>query len=169
VEVALAAVQLAVDADVVASAETYRRAIEAAVPALPRADARLVVYPELAGHLALLALAPERAHRAKTLAGALAAASLRRPLEILRGIATTRRLGPRHAILAAVAPDGERWWKTVFGPLARRLDAYVVAGSHLRLGPGGELTNSSLLFAPDGRLIATTDKVNLVPGVEDAT
>jgi predicted amidohydrolase len=76
-------------------------------------------------------------------------------------------LHPRHAILAAVAPDGERFWRGVFGPLAKRLDAYIVAGSYLRLAANGDLTNASLLFAPDGRCVATTDKVNLVPGLED--
>nr|MBA3538886.1 carbon-nitrogen hydrolase family protein [Deltaproteobacteria bacterium] len=59
------------------------------------------------------------------------------------------------------------YWRSVFAPLARRLDAYVVAGSHLRLAPDGDLTNASYLFAPDGRLVATTDKVNLVAGRED--
>jgi predicted amidohydrolase len=168
VKVALVAIQLDIGPDVLASADAYRRALEASVVVPAGADARLIVFPELAGHLALVALAPERARRAKTLASALAAAAVRRPFEMLRGAATAVRLGPRHAILSALAPDGERFWKSVFGPLARRLDAYVVAGSHLRLGSGGELTNASLLYAPDGRLLATTDKVNLVPGVEDA-
>jgi predicted amidohydrolase len=98
----------------------------------------------------------------------LAAAAVRRPLDVLRGVASTRTLAPKHAILAALAPDGEKFWRSVFGPLARRHDAYVVAGSHLRLAPAGDLTNASLLFAPDGRCIATTDKINLVPGMEDA-
>ena len=86
-----------------------------------RADARLVVFPEVAGHLALLrARAAARAHSAKTLAGALAAAAVRRPFDVLRGVATTRLLDARHAVLAALAPDGERWWKSVFGPLAKQ-------------------------------------------------
>ena len=76
------------------------------------------------------------AHKAKTLGAALAAAAVRRPLEVLRGVATTRLLDPRHAVLAALAPDGERFWRGVFGPLARRHGAYVVAGSHLRLAAG---------------------------------
>lgn len=168
---ALSAVQLAVDAACVASADAYRTHLEAAVAdaldAAGPADARLVVLPELAGHLALLALAPPAAHRARTLAAALGMSAVRRPLEVLRGVATTRVLDPRHAVLAAIAPDGERFWRAVFGPLARRHGVHLVAGSHLRLGPGGDLTNASFLFAPDGRLLATTDKVNLLPGVED--
>jgi predicted amidohydrolase len=174
VQAALVAIQLEIDADVLASPDAYKVHLEAegeralAEGGGDQADARLVVYPEVAGHLALYALAPPAARRAKTLGAALASSAVRRPLDVLRGVATSRLLAPRNAVLAALAPDGERWWKSVFGPLARRLDAYIVAGSHLRLGTDGEMTNASLLFAPDGKLVATTDKVNLVPGLEDA-
>lgn len=172
----LVAIQLAVDPRVLASPDAYRRHLEdcaaAALADLPAHDPAheptLVVFPEIAGHLALYALAPASTRRARTLGGALAAAALRRPLDVLRGAAQARRLDPRHAVLAALAPAGELWWKSVFAPLARRANAYVVAGSYLRLGAGGELTNASLLYGPDGRLLATTDKVNLVPGIEDA-
>jgi predicted amidohydrolase len=168
---ALVAIQLDIGPEVLASADAYRRHLETCahrgVAAAGAADVRFVVFPEVAGHLALYALAPAAARRAKSLGGALAASAVRRPLDVLRGLATTRLLDPRHAVLAALAPDGERWWKGVFGPLARQLDAYVVAGSHLRLCADGALTNASLLFGPDGRLLATTDKVNLVPGLED--
>lgn len=172
---ALVAIQLEIGADVLASADAYRLHLEAeAERALAEgggesADARLIVFPEISGHLALYALSPagSRARRAKTLGAALAAAAARRPLDVLRGVATTRLLDARHAVLAALAPDGERWWKSVFGPLAKQLASYIVAGSYLRLGADGALTNASLLFGPDGRLLATTDKVNLVPGLED--
>ena len=169
--VALIAVQLEIGGEVLKSPDAYRHHLEGAaawaVEAAGPADARLVVFPEIAGHLALYALAPPAAHRAKTLGAALAASAVRRPFGVLRGVATTRLLDPRHAVLAALAPDGERWWKSVFGPLAKQLGAYVVAGSHLRLDAEGALTNASLLYGPDGRLLATTDKVNLVPGMED--
>ena len=169
---ALVAVQLEIGPDALASAEAYRRVLDDAgdrAAALgATADARLVVFPEVAGHLALYALAPAAARKQKTLATALAVSAVRRPLDVLRGVATTRMLGARHAVLAALAPDGERWWKAVFAPLARRTRSYVVAGSHLCLHADGALTNASLLFDPDGKLLATTDKVNLVPGMEDA-
>jgi predicted amidohydrolase len=170
--VALVAVQLEVDPAVVATADTYRAAIDdaaaCAVEEAGSAEARFIVFPEIAGHLALLALAPPAAHRAKSLGSALAAAAMRRPLEVLWGVAAARTLQPKHAVLAALAPSGEQYWRSVFGPLARRHDAWVVAGSHLRLSPAGDLTNASMLFAPDGRCVAVTDKVNLVPGMEDA-
>lgn len=171
--VALVGVSLAIGPEVLATGDSYRKAIEGAaaraLDAAGAADARFVVFPELAGHLALYANAQPAAKRAKTVAGALAAAAARRPLDVLRGVATTRLLDARHAVLAALAPDGERWWKSIFGPLAKRYAAYVVAGSHLRLAPTGELTNASLLYGPDGRLLSTTDKVNLVVGVEDGS
>ena len=169
--VALVAIQLEVRPDVLASSEAYQRHLEAqvarAVDAAGPADARLIVLPEVSGHLAIYALAGPRAHKSKTLAGALASAAVRRPLDVLRGAVTARVLEPRHAVLAALAPDAERWWKSVFGPLAKHHRAWIVAGSHFRLSPSGELTNASLTFDPDGRLVATTDKVNLVPGIED--
>ena len=168
---ALIAVQLEVSAEILGSPERYRAHLEAAaaraIDAAGPADARVVVFPEISGHLALLALAPPRAHHAATLSSALGAAAVRRPLDVLRGVVTTRLLDARHAVLAALAPDGERYWRGVFGPLARKHGVYLVAGSHLRLGPNGDLTNASFLFAPDGRLLATTDKVNLMPGIED--
>lgn len=168
---AIVGVQLEISAACLASPDAYRahlegsiaRALDVAGPA----DARLVVLPELAGHLALLALAPAAARKARTLVAALTAAAVRRPLEVLRGAATTRLLDPRHAVLAAIAPDAERFWRGVVGPLARRHGIHLVAGSHVRLGPHGDLTNASFLFAPDGRLLATTEKVNLIAGLED--
>ncbi|HEY0251488.1 MAG TPA: hypothetical protein VGC41_08170 [Kofleriaceae bacterium] len=161
----LQAVELAIDETVLASADAYRRHIEAAVSPITDGEPRLVVFPELAGHLALFALS---GRKASTVAGALAQAAVRRPIEMLRGIATTRRMTSRRAVLSSLAPDGERWWKAVFAPLAQKLGAYVVAGSHLRVASDGTLTNASFLFAPNGALLATTDKVNLDPGVEDA-
>ena len=170
---ALVAIQLEIDAEILASPDAYRAHLEAECERAlsegggDRADARLVVFPEIAGHLALYALAPPAARRAKTLGSALAASAVRRPFDVLRGLATTRLLDGRHAVLAALAPDGERWWKSVFGPLAKEHAAYIVAGSYLRLHADGSLTNASITFGPDGRLLSTTDKVNLVPGLED--
>lgn len=168
---ALVAVQLEIDARVLATGDAYRAHIEdmvaCAIEEAGDADARLIVVPEIAGHLALLALSPPRAHAAKSLGGALAASAVRRPLDVLRGVASTRTLDPKHAVLGALAPDGERYWRSVFGPLARKHAAWIVAGSHLRLGTTGDLTNASFTFGPDGRCVATTDKINLVPGMED--
>ena len=169
-KLALVAVQLAIDDAVLASGDAYRAHVESAVAAAVdtvQGEHTVVVLPELCGHLAMFALSPPAAHRAKTLSSALAAGALRRPFEVLRGVATTRVLDPRHAILAALAPDAERFWRGVCGPLARAKRVHLVAGSHIRLGSNGELTASSFTFAPDGRLLSTTNKVNLVPAIED--
>lgn len=170
-DVALIAVQLEVNADVLSSGDAYRAHIEdmvaCAVEEAGEADARLIVVPEIAGHLGLLAIAPPAAHRSTTLSGALAASAVRRPLDVLRGVASTRTLAPKHAVLGALAPDGEKYWRSIFGPLARQHRAWIVAGSHLRLSTTGDLTNASLTFAPTGVCVATTDKINLVPGMED--
>ncbi len=169
--VALIAIQLEIDAIVLATGDSYRKHLETqvrdAVTAAGEAEMRVIVLPEISGHLALFATAPPAAHRSTTLGAALAASAVRRPLDVLRGVTSTRTLHPKHAVLAALAPDGEKYWRSVFGPLARKHAAWIVAGSHLRLAPNGDLTNASLTFAPDGRCVATTDKINLVPGVED--
>ncbi len=169
--VALIAVQLEVNPEVLATGDAYRAHIEdmvaCAVEEAGDAGAKLIVMPEIAGHLALLAISPAAAHRATTLSGALAASAVRRPLDVLRGVASMRTLAPKHAVLGALAPDGEKFWRSVFGPLARQHGAWIVAGSHLRLSTTGDLTNASLTFAPSGICVATTDKVNLVPGMED--
>lgn len=168
----LVAIQLAIDETVLASGASYRAAIEAAADAALAAappGPRLVVFPEVAGHLALYALAPPGARKGKTLSAVLASAAVRRPLDVLRGAVSARVLNPRHAVVAGLAPDAERYWRALFGHLARAHGAYVVAGSHLRIAASGALTNASHLFGPDGGLLATTDKVNLVVGVEDSS
>ena len=168
----LVAIQLAIDESVLASGASYRAAIEAAATAAlagARPGPRLVVFPEVAGHLALYALAPPGARKGKTLASALASAAIRRPLDVLRGAVSARVFDPRHAVVAGLAPDAERYWRALFGHLARTHGAYVVAGSHLRIAASGALTNASHLFGPDGGVLATTDKVNLIVGVEDSS
>ncbi|MBA3822217.1 MAG: hypothetical protein H0X17_25250, partial [Deltaproteobacteria bacterium] len=68
-KLALVAVQLEIDADVLASADRYRQHLDdvtaCAVEEAREADARLIVLPELAGHLGLLALAPPAARKVK--------------------------------------------------------------------------------------------------------
>jgi predicted amidohydrolase len=63
-------------------------------------------------------------------------------------------------------PAADRLMREVFSAVARRHRAFVVAGSHLRPAAGA-LTNTSYTFDPLGRLVATTHKANLVPGMED--
>jgi hypothetical protein len=113
VQVALIAVQLEIGEACVRTPEAYRAHLEAAaahaIAAAGPAEVRFVVFPEVAGHLALLALAPPSAHKAKSLGAVLAAAAVRRPLDVLRGVISTRLLDPKHAVLAALAPDAEKY------------------------------------------------------------
>ncbi|MDQ3371090.1 MAG: hypothetical protein M3680_37200, partial [Myxococcota bacterium] len=73
-KLALIAVQLEIDAAVLASADRYRQHLEevtaCAVEEAGETDARLIVLPELAGHLGLIALAPPAARKAKSLGAA---------------------------------------------------------------------------------------------------
>jgi predicted amidohydrolase len=169
--VALVAIQLELNPELLASIEVYQRHLERqvarAVETAGPADARLVVLPEGAGHLVLYAGAPPRAQKAKTFVGALASMAVRRPLDVLRGAVTARALSARRAVLAAFAPESERVWNSVFAPLAKQHRTWIVAGSGFRLTPSGGVTNASMTYDPDGRLVATTDKVNLIPGEED--
>ena len=126
------------------------------------------MFPEVAGHLALLALAPPSAHKAKTLGAALAAAAVRRPLDVLRGAvdgaparSAATRCSPRSHPTRASGDGRVRAARAQARPRVRGRGLAPAARTD------GDLTNASLLFGPDGRLVATTDKVNLVPGLED--
>jgi predicted amidohydrolase len=175
--VALIAVQLALDAGAVAGPAALEaviaRAVEDAVAQAGPAEHRLIVLPEAIGLAALVALAPERARAAPTLGALLARAALRRPLAMLRGALDARTLEPRHAALAALAPDVDRWTRETFARLARRTGAVLVGGSHLRLEVDpwargrSDVVAAARAFDPDGRVLATTDKVNLLAGLED--
>jgi predicted amidohydrolase len=171
VGVVLVAVQLELGADDVTGPDALRDRIAAAVDAaLAGAGAaahRLVVVPEGIGLAALIAHAPPRARDATTLAQLIGKSALGRPLSVLRGALDARTLEPRHAALVGLAPDVERWIASTFARLARHHRAHVVAGSHLRVDDRGEVVGASATFGPDGRLLATTDKVNLLPGLED--
>ena len=106
--------------------------------------------PEIAGHLALLATAPAAAHRATTLSGALAASALRRPLDVLRGVASTRTLAPKHAVLGALAPDGEAMWVGGLsaGLSAGGIDTDDLAGRLQRAGWRSRLAVDTFVWLP---------------------
>jgi len=173
VSVALIAVQLALDADAVASPGALEavigRAVEAGLAQAGAADHRLVVVPEGIGLAALVALAPPRARDAPSLGQMLARAALRRPLSMLRGALDARTLEPRHAALVGLAPDVDRWVRETFARVARRHHAFVVGGSHLRIDLRGDVVAASYTLDADGRVAGTTDKVNLLVGLEDRT
>lgn len=170
-KVALIAVQVELTLETLESGARLRahldRVTDAAVAAAGPAEHRLIVFPEVLGHLVPLALGPAAARQARTLDDALAAAALRRPWSVARGFFGARTPSPTHAVILALAPDADRWMRETFAAIARRHRAYVVAGSYLRVRTDGGITNASFTFDPTGRLVATTDKVNLVPYMED--
>jgi predicted amidohydrolase len=173
VSVGLVAVQLELGPDDVATPDALEAAIAGAVSrALAQtgaADHRLVVVPEAIGLAALVALAPARARDAASIGQLLARTAMRRPLAVLRGALDARTLEPRHAALVGLAPDVDRWVRETFARIARRDKVHVVGGSHVRVDARGEVIAASYTFNPDGRPIATTDKVNLLAGIEDRT
>jgi predicted amidohydrolase len=128
---------------------------------------RLWVFPEAVGYFLPLAFAPPDALARDTLAGAFTTLAVRRPLALVRGLLEARGGGLRRGLLHAYLPACDRLMRESFAALARRHRAWVVAGSHLRGHADGRVTASSYTFDPAGRLAAVTDKVNLVPGLED--
>jgi len=128
----------------------------------------LAVFPEnFATYLALMPLGRLGRHLPSAdLAAALAIAA--RPAALARAL---RRVGLRRAKIAALlalAPEVRDTWERCFSDLARETGMSLVAGSALVPADDGErVYNLSLTFAPDGRVVASTCKVNLVPQMED--
>jgi predicted amidohydrolase len=181
----LAACQVHVSAADYASADAFDallarvgarlEAARAAAGARPD-DACLAVFPELIG--AFLPLA-DRALRARTVDDAFARVG-RGLLPTLAATMLCYRLGStKVALLLAVAPETWAIYRRAFSRFARRHRAWVVAGSALlpqnaygdtadEFAPAdGRVYNTSYTFAPDGRHVGATRKVNLVPTLED--
>jgi predicted amidohydrolase len=173
---ALAAVQLRLEAGDFVTERSFARCIERAAEDAARAcgdaDHRLLVFPENTGHFIPLIHAPGLIRRLATLSSAvtvnraIAALALSRPAPVLRSMWRARTLDTSRGVLLSFMPAADRLMREVFSAVARRHRAFVVAGSHLRPA-GGAVTNTSQTFDPLGRLVATTHKANLVPGLED--
>ncbi len=100
-----------------------------------------------------------------------------RPL--LTAMIQRRTLSLRQAFFAVAAPTVWRIWHRTMSDLARRFSMTTIAGSALipenRLGYDQDaysarsrsVYNLSVTYGPDGRFLAMTRKVNLVPGQED--
>lgn len=183
---ALAAVQLRLGVDDLASESAFSRCIERAAEraaqACAGAEHRLLVFPECTGHFIPLIHAPALIRswvrrEARRQAGntpvltvdrAMAALALGRPVPVLRSMWRAGTLDASRAVLLAFMPAADALMRQVFSAVARRHHAFVVAGSHLSPAAGAfVLTNTSYTFDPHGRVVATTHKANLVPGLED--
>ncbi len=169
---ALVAVQVRLELEDLASPEVFRDRMlqhgQRAADASAGAAHRLFVFPENLGHFATLAFAPSPARRRSSVDGALAVYAATRPFALARAAWSHRQLSLKQTAMLALTPRSEALMRDAFADIARRHRATVVAGSMLRVSRG-RVRNSSATFAPDGRLCAVTDKVNLVPDAEDAS
>lgn len=187
--VELFAVQSRVSLDDYASPEAFtarHRALASRVDARRARDSRghplhpaLAVWPEMLGApLGVMG----HLHRVRHCATSQAAMTRVALAELPGMLGTAVRHRPRsleECLFATVAPRVHRTLWNTFSGIARDFGLWVVAGTALlprnRLGdegpgfsPHGARTyNTSYTFAPDGRCVAVTRKVNLVPTQED--
>jgi predicted amidohydrolase len=138
----------------------------------------LAVFPEMIGAFLPLVGRSAIVARARTTDGALGRAALFE-LGAIASAVIRRRVSPKVGFLLAVAPEVWRLYRGAFRRFARAHGAWVVAGSALlpenahgdlddRFAPrDGRVYNTSYAFAPDGRHVGVTRKVNLVPTLED--
>ncbi len=139
----------------------------------------LVVFPEHIGTYLSIAGHGDLATPGDEVDTVLRRVVLRSPLRLLTALAGHRTLSPAAAVLLMESPKMHRAYRAAFRDAARRLAATVVAGSIIlpdnaagidadELTPAGNrLYNLSYTFAPDGRCVNVTRKVNLVPTLED--
>lgn len=188
-KVELFAVQARLSIDQFASEEAFAQTQEKLAERISALRARdfagrplhpaLAVWPEVvAAPLGLMGYV-EAARECRTTHQAMAKVALRRIGRVLMGLRHLPR-SPEEALFVAAAPEVHRAYFRTFSGIARRHQLWVVAGSALlpenRLGAGSEefqpasarTYNVSYTFAPDGRCVAATRKVNLVPTLEDA-
>ncbi len=187
--VELFAVQPRVSLEDYASPEAFtarHRALAARVDRLRARDAQgrplhpaLAVWPEMVGaplgimgHLGWV-------RGCRTTTGAMTRVALLEAVALVRAWSRHQPPSLEEALYAAVAPRVHRaMWET-FSGIARDFGLWVVGGSALlpqsRLGadtpdfePASARTfNTSYAFSPEGRCVAVTRKVNLVPTQED--
>ena len=139
----------------------------------------LVVFPEHIGTFLSIADHGNLAEEGDDVDTILRRVVLRHPWRFLASMVTHRTVSPSAAVLLAEAAKMHRIYRGAFRSAALRLNATVVAGSIIlpdnAAGPDAEelrpadarLYNASYTFAPDGRCVDVTRKVNLVPTLED--
>lgn len=143
VRAAATQVELKLFPDILIYAENMRQHVALAA----REGADLVVFPEDNG-LGLLGLVP-----------GMAEASAGSMDEALQGLGREVKVAD---IFHYLSPLTIRAVQGIFPALAQNYGVYLAAGSFL-VARGSETVNRSFLFGPDGRLIGTHDKVNLLP------
>lgn len=139
----------------------------------------VVVFPEHIGTFLSIAGYGDRTRDGDDVDAVLRRVVLRNPLRFLRSLLSHRTLSPSAAVLLAESAKMHDAYRRAFRAAALRLDATVVAGSIIlpdnadgldaeTMRPAdNRLYNLSYTFAPDGRCVNATRKVNLVPTLED--
>jgi len=139
----------------------------------------LVVFPEHIGTFLSIAEYGALADAGDDVDTVLRRVVVRHPLKFLAALLTHRTWSPSAAVLLMESAKMHRAYRHAFRDAARRLQATVVAGSIIlpdnsagidaeELRPANNrLYNLSYTFAPDGRCVNVTRKVNLVPTLED--
>lgn len=124
----------------------------------------LVVFPEDLG-TGLVALNAPLAARMHSLRGTMVAVALHDPWAVARA-AWSRALSLPRALLLAAARRVRATYVSTFSELARAHQVHICAGSVLlpHEGPRQDAVyNTTFLFGPDGAVLGSTDKVNLIP------
>jgi predicted amidohydrolase len=139
----------------------------------------LVVFPEHIGTFLSIAGYGDLAAEGDDVDAILRRVVLRHPLRFLGSLVRHRTLSPSAAVLLMEGGKMHHAYRRAFRDAARRLGATVVAGSIILpenaagldadelQAAGNRLYNLSYTFAPDGRCVNVTRKVNLVPTLED--
>ena len=123
----------------------------------------LIVFPEDVG-TGLVTLGVPDADRLTSLPAVIAALFARDAERVGEMIAAG--VSPARALLLARAERMRAVYVGVFAQLAQTHQVHIVASSILLPHEGardGAVHNTSLLFAPDGGVLGTVDKVNLIP------
>jgi len=146
--------------------------VEEGLGQLPGDLPTLVAFPEDTGTLLAFAEDGDLLTAHGELAAAVRALALRHLWGALR-LRLTRRVSTIRALFLERAARAHQAYVELFGGLARRYGCYLVAGSGVfpdhrledgqaRLLPGPHVYNTSYLFDPDGRVVASQKKVHLV-------
>ncbi|MBK8255131.1 MAG: carbon-nitrogen hydrolase family protein [Polyangiaceae bacterium] len=187
--VEIAACQVHVTAADYVSEDSFAAMLERLGKRLVRARARdekgkplhpcLVVFPEMIGTFLPMAGRSRVIGSAKTTDQALTRVALRSLPSVVAAMRKGHTLSTKVGFLLAAAPEVRRIYRSAFSAFAKEHGVWTVAGSVLlpRNVHGetadvfepqdGRVYNTSYAFAPDGRHIGATRKVNLVPTLED--
>jgi predicted amidohydrolase len=147
-----------------ASADDFVSSVHRLAAEAKAQGADLIVYPEDIGLVMAFADDAEALAEAETLQQAVGAL-LQRRLQSVMTVMQSFPIGPMRALMFARAEGTRRNYEALFSSVAQAHSLYVVAGSAplARRGSGTcAVYNTSCTFAPDGQVIATQRKVNLI-------